>query len=83
MLEDPAAMGFTVESGWASAVLMGGPARSPGVLAAQRLELPEPELRRRLANLGRPVAGPWRAEQKCAALAAWLVLAGSAAPRSG
>jgi hypothetical protein len=28
-----------------------------------------------LATLGRSVGGPWRAEQKAAALAAWLVLA--------
>jgi hypothetical protein len=29
-----------------------------------------------VAALGRGLAGPWRAEQKTAALAAWLVLAG-------
>lgn len=40
---------------------------------------PEPALRDTLAALGREVAGPWRAEQKAAALAAWLVLAGRSA----
>jgi hypothetical protein len=32
-------------------------------------------IRRRLTELGTSVTGPWRAEQKSAALAAWLVLA--------
>jgi hypothetical protein len=42
------------------------------------LEQTEPALRRTIGGLGRDVEGPWRAEQKAAALAAWLVLA---APR--
>jgi len=37
----------------------------------------EPQLRRMLAELGRSAEGPWRAEGKAAALAAWLVLAGA------
>ncbi|HEY7447788.1 MAG TPA: hypothetical protein VH702_06540 [Vicinamibacterales bacterium] len=40
------------------------------------LKQPEPALRGLLAELGRGVDGGWRAEQKAAALAAWLVLAG-------
>lgn len=45
--------------------------------AAESLERPEPELRAMLAKLPRAAPGPWRAEQKAAALAAWLLLAGS------
>lgn len=45
--------------------------------AATLLKRPEPELRAMLAGLGRSVEGPWRREQKAAALAAWLVLAGA------
>lgn len=48
-------------------------------LATGILKRPEPALRDTLAALGREVAGPWRAEQKAAALAAWLVLAGRSA----
>lgn len=44
-------------------------------LAAGILKRPEPALRDSLTALGREVDGPWRAEQKAAALAAWLVLA--------
>jgi hypothetical protein len=36
----------------------------------------EPRLRTTLAAMGRDLTSPWRAEQKLAALAAWLVLAG-------
>jgi hypothetical protein len=43
-------------------------------LAAGAFQQPEPALRGTLVSLGRTVAGPWRAEQKAAALAAWLVL---------
>ncbi len=38
----------------------------------------EQTLRVELAELGRTVSGPWRAEQKAATLAAWLILAGRA-----
>ena len=44
----------------------------PG-LAAERLQKSEQAVRTSLADL-RPDAGPWRAEQKAAALAAWMVL---------
>jgi hypothetical protein len=37
---------------------------------------PEHELRLLVTALGRAVSGSWRAEQKVAALAAWLVLTG-------
>ena len=47
------------------------------VLAARALRRAEPALRARVAALGRDIDGPWRAEQKSAALAAWLVLAAS------
>ena len=40
------------------------------------LNQPEHTLRNTLTTLGNTVPGPWRAEQKAAALAAWLVLAG-------
>src|SRR5262252_1560312 len=46
--------------------------------AGSILERPEQALRDAIAALGRGVGGPWRAEQKAAALAAWLVLAGHA-----
>ena len=40
--------------------------------AAVALGRTEDELRRALADLGRSVSGPWRAEEKLAALAAWM-----------
>jgi hypothetical protein len=47
------------------------------VATAERvLGLGEDELRARLALLGQGVGAPWRQEQKDAALAAWLSLAG-------
>jgi hypothetical protein len=46
--------------------------------AAEILKHPEQELKGKLAALGRMVPGSWRAEQKSAALAAWLALAGRA-----
>lgn len=39
------------------------------------LELPESRIRAELIALGRVVAGPWRAEEKAATLAAWIALA--------
>ena len=42
--------------------------------AADLLKQPEPKVRDCITALGRTVDGPWRAEQKTAALAAWLVL---------
>jgi hypothetical protein len=44
-------------------------------LAAGILKQTERKLRAMLAALGEAVDGPWRAEEKAAALAAWLVLA--------
>jgi len=46
--------------------------------AARMFKRPEEELRGAVAALGRGMVGSWRAEQKAAALAAWLVLAGHA-----
>jgi hypothetical protein len=43
--------------------------------AAEALCQPEPRIRSTVAALGRDIDGPWRAEQKTAAVAAWLVLA--------
>jgi len=45
--------------------------------AARALGRPERDLRGTVAALGRAMPGPWRAEQKLATLAAWLVLAGA------
>jgi hypothetical protein len=42
--------------------------------ASRLLHRVEAELRRLLTGLGKAVPGPWRADQKMAALAAWLVL---------
>jgi len=50
-------------------------------IAVTTLKRPEPELRSSLVALGRGVEGGWRAEQKAAALAAWVVLAGRPARR--
>jgi hypothetical protein len=43
--------------------------------AVERLGLPESQIRSTIALLGRGIDGSWRAEQKAAAVAAWLVLA--------
>lgn len=45
-------------------------------VASTTLKRPEPELRQALASLAKDRSGPWRAEHKAAALAAWIVLAG-------
>ncbi|MDO8677063.1 MAG: hypothetical protein Q7R30_00635 [Acidobacteriota bacterium] len=45
--------------------------------ARTTLRLPEARIKSRLSALGQGSDGPWRAEQKMAALAAWLVLAGA------
>jgi hypothetical protein len=42
--------------------------------AAERLCRSEPELRRAVTELGRPLGGPWRADEKTATLAAWMAL---------
>src|SRR5262245_61010634 len=41
--------------------------------AAGVLARPEADVKRMLAGLGRSLGGPWRAEEKLAALAAWMV----------
>jgi hypothetical protein len=43
--------------------------------AAHSLRRSEPALRATVTALGRTVDGSWRAEQKAAAVAAWLVMA--------
>jgi len=47
------------------------------LLATGALERPEQALRGTVTAFGRALSGSWRAEHKAAALAAWLVLAGS------
>jgi hypothetical protein len=42
--------------------------------AAESLGRSEPALKRAVAQLGRELGGPWRADEKTAALAAWMVL---------
>jgi hypothetical protein len=50
--------------------------------AAKRLGMREPALEKAVTELGRGIAGGWRAENKAAAVAAWVALAeGSARPR--
>lgn len=44
--------------------------------AAKTLRKPEPAIRKMLSEIGRDVAGGWRAEQKAAALSAWVILEG-------
>jgi hypothetical protein len=46
-------------------------------VAVKQLGRTESSLQRILTSLGREAAGPWRAEQKRAALAAWIVLDGT------
>ncbi|HXF96891.1 MAG TPA: hypothetical protein VNI61_12400 [Gemmatimonadales bacterium] len=49
--------------------------------AAGVLGRPTPELRALLAEMRRGLAGPWRADQKNAALAAWVLLAAAGPTR--
>ena len=49
--------------------------------AAERLGLRESALKKTVTELGRGVAGGWRAENKAAALAAWVVLQSRASAR--
>jgi hypothetical protein len=42
--------------------------------ASKALGLPEAELKRRVAELGRSASGSWKAEEKTAAIAAWMLL---------
>lgn len=43
--------------------------------AARLLRVPEGRLKDEVSALGRALGGPWRAEDKAAAMAAWLMLA--------
>lgn len=49
--------------------------RSLEMTAELELKLPIAIIRARLAEMGRSVGSPWRADEKAAAIAAWLVLA--------
>lgn len=49
--------------------------RSLDVTAELELKLPIGMIRARLAEMGRSAGSPWRADEKAAATAAWLVLA--------
>lgn len=42
--------------------------------AVKELRVPEPKLKAYLVEMGKPVDGSWRAEEKSAALAGWLAL---------
>ncbi|HVH11356.1 MAG TPA: hypothetical protein VM736_16290 [Gemmatimonadales bacterium] len=42
--------------------------------AAARLNRPAAQLKQRVADLGHPLPGPWRADEKTATLAAWMGL---------
>jgi hypothetical protein len=42
--------------------------------AAKHFDRPEGELKRAVAELGRTFGGPWRTDEKTAALAAWMAL---------
>jgi len=42
--------------------------------AASALRRPASRLKRTVTDLGRPIAGPWRADEKTATLAAWMAL---------
>jgi hypothetical protein len=42
--------------------------------ATTRLKRPAAELKRRVTALGHALAGPWRADEKAATLAAWMAL---------
>lgn len=44
--------------------------------ATKVIHRPEDSIKRSLVNLGRHVEGPWRAEEKLAALAAWVAVSG-------
>ena len=44
MKPPPAALGFRVKSGWAAAVLLTGPARSPQLCDVRRIDLSDPRL---------------------------------------
>lgn len=47
-------------------------------IAAKELKRPSADIKNHLAEMGRSAGSPWRADEKAAALAAWLALAGRA-----
>lgn len=47
-------------------------------IAANELKRPSADIKNHLAEMGRSAGSPWRADEKAAALAAWLALAGRA-----
>jgi len=49
--------------------------------AAAGLGIPLDEIRARLAEFGRVLGSPWRADEKAAAMAAWIGLAGARRPK--
>ncbi|MEK6300115.1 MAG: hypothetical protein AABO41_05285 [Acidobacteriota bacterium] len=53
------------------------PERDVYLTTATALGKSEDELKRTVSELGRALAGPWRADEKTAALAAWMVLRSS------
>ena len=55
------------------------PERDLETLAAARLELPALAVKHALTRFGERLGRPWRADEKAAAIAAWLALAGSTA----
>ncbi|HZR04393.1 MAG TPA: hypothetical protein VFA61_01035 [Candidatus Udaeobacter sp.] len=59
------------EGGIRTAVLL---ERDAYVTAGAQLKKPHDDVRQKIQNLGRSSDGPWRAEQKLAALGAWLAL---------
>ncbi len=71
----PRALADALEAqGFRSELMLERDAYKQGALALARSE---PDLKRALAELRKVVDGPWRAEEKLAALAAWLALAGN------
>jgi hypothetical protein len=68
VVEDAAARGNLARSIWRD--------RDLHASAAEILKRPGQQVRATLAALGKTVPGPWRAEHKSAALAAWLALSG-------
>jgi hypothetical protein len=63
-------LGLAPHSGWAAAVLLGGTAEHPKVLARSPQQLAVA-----VRALGAELGAPWGADQKSAALLAWLLLA--------
>jgi hypothetical protein len=80
MTDGSAAMGIAPHSGWAAAVVLGLAvrrvrARDLPAQAEESLRRPSAVLREVVSALSRQVGPPWGADQKSAALLAWLLLA--------